>query len=161
EINFRPDPSVYDGQFTNNGWLQELPKQLTKLVWDNAALMSPATAEKLGVENDELVDLQYLGRKVSAPVWIQAGHAADCITVHLGYGRSHAGRVGGNIGFNPSSIRNSNTPCSGSGLTVTKTGLRYRLCITQDHQTMEGRHILLSGSFEEYEKEPKMFKEIE
>ena len=92
EIIFRPDPTIYDGRFANNGWLQELPKPLTKLTWDNAALISPATAQRLNLENMAEIELQYAGRTVKAPVWITPGHAADSITIHLGYGRRRAGR---------------------------------------------------------------------
>jgi molybdopterin-containing oxidoreductase family iron-sulfur binding subunit len=73
DIVFRPDPHIHDGQFANNGWLQELPKPHTRLTWDNAALISPATAERLSLSNEEVVELQYEGRKVEAPVWILPG----------------------------------------------------------------------------------------
>ena len=108
ELVFQPDPTVYDGSFANNGWLQELPKPLTTLTWDNAAIMSPATAKELGVGFGDyahggehggyhmpLVDLNLDGRTVRAPVWIMPGHAERSITVYLGYGREFAGRVGG------------------------------------------------------------------
>ncbi|HEV3204855.1 MAG TPA: hypothetical protein VGY77_10745, partial [Gemmataceae bacterium] len=101
EISFRPDPTVFDGRFANNGWLQELPKPLTNLTWDNAALLSPRTAEKLGLTSKvgvhggehgeifaDLVELNYRGRKLRTPIWIIPGHADDSITLHLGYGRT-------------------------------------------------------------------------
>src|SRR5438552_5728768 len=75
EIIYRPDPTVWDGNFSNNGWLQELPKPNTKLTWDNAAMLSPATAQRLRVVNEDVVELHYDGRKLKAPVWIMPGHA--------------------------------------------------------------------------------------
>src|SRR5207237_9982652 len=89
EIVFRPDPHIFDGRFANNGWLQELPKALSKLTWDNAAIVSPRTAQRLGLQNEDLVELHYRGRQVNAPVWIQPGHADESVTVHLGYGRTN------------------------------------------------------------------------
>ena len=94
EINFRRDPSVYDGQFSNNGWLQELPKPMNKLTWDNPVLMGPAMAERMGIKTEDLVELELNGKKVTAPVWIQVGHPDNSVTVFLGYGRRRAGRVG-------------------------------------------------------------------
>src|SRR5260370_4300614 len=77
EIVFRPDPFIFDGRFANNGWLQELPRPLTTLTWDNAAFVSPRTAERLGLQNEDLVELNYRGRKVKAPVWMVPGHADE------------------------------------------------------------------------------------
>jgi Fe-S-cluster-containing dehydrogenase component len=117
ELNIRPCPALFDGRFANNGWLQELPKPLTKISWDNAAFMSPKTAEKLGVKTNfrwtggehgraevnivelkvkiKLADGKEEERSVKAPVWILPGHADDAVTVHLGHGRDRAGRVAG------------------------------------------------------------------
>jgi MoCo/4Fe-4S cofactor protein with predicted Tat translocation signal len=173
EVIFRPDPSIHDGQFTNNPWLQELPKPLTKLTWDNAAIVSPSTAEKMGLsylveytkenesprESSEVVELNYQGRQVSAPVWILPGQADNCITVHLGYGRTRAGNIGTGIGFNAYTIRTSAEPWFGSGASVKKTGNRYSLACTQNHHSMEGRHLVRSSSFEKYKEDPKKFKE--
>ncbi len=91
EIVFRPDPTLWDGQHANNGWLQELPKPLTKLSWDNAALLSPATAKKLGVESEDVVELRFQARSALIPVWIVPGQADQTVTVHLGHGRRRAG----------------------------------------------------------------------
>ena len=88
EINFRRDPSVYDGQFANNGWLQELPKPMSKLTWDNAVLVGPKMAEREGLKTEDMVTLELNGRKISAPVWVQAGHPDNSVTVYLGYGRT-------------------------------------------------------------------------
>jgi MoCo/4Fe-4S cofactor protein with predicted Tat translocation signal len=137
ELVFRPDPTVWDGSFANNGWLQELPKPTTKLTWDNAAMLSAATAERLGVVNEDLVELRLHGRSVKAPVWIMPGHAHDSVTVHLGYGRTRAGRLGTGIGFNAYSLRTSDALCIASGLEVVKTGARYPLAATQHQHIIE------------------------
>jgi MoCo/4Fe-4S cofactor protein with predicted Tat translocation signal len=159
EIVFRPDPHIFDGRFANNGWLQELPKPLTKLTWDNAALLSPATAQRLGLQNEDLVELEFRGRKVRAPVWILPGHANDSVTVHLGYGRTNAGRVGNGAGFNAYLLRTSDAPYFGSGLEVRKTGSKYALAVTQHHFLTEGRTIVISGAIDEYRKNPGFVKE--
>jgi molybdopterin-containing oxidoreductase family iron-sulfur binding subunit len=143
---FRPDPTVWDGRFANNGWLQELPKPLTKLTWDNAALLSPATAERLGLHNGEVVALHSQGRQVSAPVWILPGHVDDAVTVHLGYGRWRAGRVGSETGFNAYQLRTSQAPWLATDLEIRKTGAQATLATTQQHHSMEGRHLVRVGT---------------
>src|SRR5512143_4143367 len=105
EILFPPDPTIWDGRYANNGWLQELSKPLTQLVWGNAVLIGPATAERLGLANEDLVELTYQGRRLEAPVWIMPGQADDTLTLHLGYGRTEAGRVGNGHGVNAYQIR--------------------------------------------------------
>ena len=102
---FRPDPTIYDGRFANNGWLQELPKPITKLTWDNAAIVSPATAHRLKAATGDMVQLTYQGRSLRAPVFIQPGHIDGAVTLHLGYGRTKAGRAGTGMGFNPYGLR--------------------------------------------------------
>jgi MoCo/4Fe-4S cofactor protein with predicted Tat translocation signal len=159
EIVFRPDPHIFDGRYANNGWLQELPKPLSKLTWDNAAVVSPRTAEQRGLQNEDLVDLNYQGRTVRAPVWIQPGHPDDSVTVALGYGRTNAGSVGNGVGFNAYALRTSDAPWFGSGLEIVKTGGKYRLATTQEHHLMEGRAIALSASIDEYRKNPGFARE--
>jgi molybdopterin-containing oxidoreductase family iron-sulfur binding subunit len=131
EICFKPDPSLYDGRYANVGWLQELPKQITNLSWDNAALMSLATAEALGVEQSDAVEIDVNGRKVVAGALVVPGHADGAVTVHLGLGRRvEAGRVGGGVGFNAYLLRTADAPYAAAG-TVTKTGGTYDLCVTK------------------------------
>lgn len=154
EIVFRADPSVFDGRFANNGWLQELPKPQTKLTWDNAALVSPATARRLGVSAGDVVDLAYRGRRVKAPIWILPGQAADSVTVHLGYGRRRTGHVATGTGFDAYAIRTSAAPWFEHGLEVRPTGERYQLVTTQNQQTMEGRAIVRSAPLEEFRRTP-------
>ena len=100
ELIFRPDPNVYDGRYANVGWLQELPKPVTNLSWDNAALVSGATMEKLGLEENDIIEISAGGFKVKAPVLVAPGHPDNSATLHLGYGRTAAGRVGSGAGFN-------------------------------------------------------------
>jgi molybdopterin-containing oxidoreductase family iron-sulfur binding subunit len=153
EIAFRPDPSVWDGRFNNNAWLQELPKPFTKLTWDNAALISPDTAARHGLANGDVVDLGLHGRKVAAPVWILEGQPEDVVTVHLGYGRTRTGRVGEGAGFDAYRIRTSRAPWHVTGLSLERTGQTYELVTTQHHQTMEGHHLLRSMSLAEFERQ--------
>jgi molybdopterin-containing oxidoreductase family iron-sulfur binding subunit len=162
ELVFRPDPSVFDGRYANVGWLQELPKPLTKLTWDNAALMSPATAERLGVLTEatsrgtktDMVELRYRGRSVHAPALAVPGHPEGTVTVHLGYGRARAGRVGSGLGFNAYALRTADAPWFGGGLEVRKTGERYTLAITQQHWSLEGRNVVRAGTRAQYDQDP-------
>ncbi len=139
EITFRPDPTIWDGRYANNGWLQELPKPLTKLTWDNVAVISPATAERLKVATADLLSLQYRGRTVEAPAWILPGQAEGTITVHLGYGRTRVGRVGEGAGYNAYAIRVADAPWSDIGLEVKNTGRVHPLATTESHRYVETR----------------------
>ena len=132
EIIFRPDANVYDGRWSNVGWLQELPKPVTNLSWDNAALVSGATLTKLGLEEDNIVEITVNGRKVNAPVIAVPGHPDNSVTVHLGYGREFAGRVGSGQGFNAYLIRTSDAPFYAAG-TLKKLDGIWGLAITKSH----------------------------
>jgi MoCo/4Fe-4S cofactor protein with predicted Tat translocation signal len=154
EIAFRPDPTIWDGSYANLGWLQELPKPITKLTWDNAALMSPSTAERLGVESQEIVELTLGSRSVRVPAWIVPGHADHSVTVHLGYGRRRAGKIGTGAGFDANTLRASSAMWQTFGANVRTTRDRYVLACTQDHHSMEGRDIVRAGSLEKYRQHP-------
>jgi MoCo/4Fe-4S cofactor protein with predicted Tat translocation signal len=156
ELLFQPDPTLWDGRFANNGWLQELPKPMSKLTWDNAALLSPALAERLGLGNEEVVELRLQGQAVRAPVWIMPGHADHTVTVPLGYGRWRAGRVGTGAGFNAYALRTSSALWSASGLEIRKTGAHYPLASTQHHHSMEGRDLVRVGTLSEYLARPEL-----
>jgi molybdopterin-containing oxidoreductase family iron-sulfur binding subunit len=149
EIVFVPSPSLHDGRFANDGWLQELPDPLTKLTWDNPALLSPKTAETLGLANEELVRLDYAGRSLELPVWILPGMADGVVAVTLGYGRQRAGRIGSGVGFDTFTVRSSRAPGFDSGVTLTRLGRRYPLSATQDHGSMEGRPIVRESTVAE------------
>ena len=132
EIIFRPDPNVYDGRWSNVGWLQELPKPVTNLSWDNAALVSGATLTRLGLEEDDIIELTVAGNKVKAPVVAVPGHPDNSVTVYLGYGREFAGRVGSGAGFNAYLIRTSADPMYVTG-TVAKMDGKWGVAITKSH----------------------------
>jgi molybdopterin-containing oxidoreductase family iron-sulfur binding subunit len=178
ELAFAPDPTVLDGSFANNGWLQELPKPSTTLTWDNAALMSPKTAQQLGIEWGEyahggehggfkmpVVELTAGGRSLQAAAWIVPGHADGSITVHFGYGREFAGRVGGQrehrVGVNAYSMRTSAQPWFIPNVRVTKTDRTHLLACTQEHHLMENRDLVRSASLEEYRHKPNFAAEPE
>ena len=153
EIVFVPSPSLHDGRFANDGWLQELPDPLTKLTWDNPALVSPRTAEMLGLANEEMVRLDYAGRSLELPVWILPGMADGVVALTLGYGRQRAGRVGSGVGFNTFTVRASKAPGFDSGVTLTRLGRTYPLSATQDHGSMEGRPIVRESTLAELRSE--------
>jgi molybdopterin-containing oxidoreductase family iron-sulfur binding subunit len=160
EIVFRPDSTIYDGRFANNAWLQELPKPITKLTWDNAVFLSPATAARLGIASEEVVRLTCRGRSVEAAAWILPGHADNSATLPLGYGRTRAGKFGTKAGFNAYALRASDALGGETGLEIAKTGRTYKLVTTQHHDNMEGRALVRAGTLEEYEKNPKFAKEM-
>ncbi|HEX4782580.1 MAG TPA: 4Fe-4S dicluster domain-containing protein [Usitatibacter sp.] len=135
---FRPDAAVHGGEFAPNAWLQELPRPESKLVWDNAAYVSPASASQLGVKNGDLIEVSVAGRKVRAPAWILTGHADGTITLPLGYGRERAGPVGSHVGFDAYPLRAAATPWD-VACTVTREGGARALAATQLHTSMEGR----------------------
>jgi molybdopterin-containing oxidoreductase family iron-sulfur binding subunit len=139
---FRPDPRVHDGAFSNNAWLQELPKPITELTWENVALVSPVTARTRGLKNEEVVEIELRGRKIRAPVWVLPGHADEAVTVHFGYGRTEGGRVALNAGFNAFGLQTSTRPAFDDGATLRATGLHHPLASTQSHSRMEGRDLV-------------------
>ncbi len=154
EIVFRPDPTIWDGRYANNGWLQELPKPLAKFSWDSAALLSPATARRLEVASDDVLELSYRGRPIRIPAWIMPGQAEGSITVFLGHGRRRAGRVGTGVGVDVSAMRHSDAPWFGSGLELKKTGERHQVASMHHHFNMEGRDLIRTGTLEEYRRDP-------
>ena len=154
EIVFEPDQTVWDGRFTNNAWLQELPKPLTKLTWDNAAFINPATATKLGVDTNDVVSMQLRGRSLEAAVFIQPGQPDDVIVITLGYGRKAGGNVLAGTGFNAYAIRSSDALWFDSGVEVTKTGKTYALAATHEHWTMENRDLIREATLQEYQQNP-------
>ena len=115
-----PSPALHDGRYANDGWLQELPDPITKLTWDNPALVSPKTAETLVLANEDVVRVDYSGRSLEIPVWLVPGMADGVVALTLGYGRSQAGRIGSGVGFDTFKVRSSKAPGFDSGVTLTK-----------------------------------------
>jgi MoCo/4Fe-4S cofactor protein with predicted Tat translocation signal len=176
ELTIKPDPNIYDGRFANNGWLQELPKPQTKIAWDNVLLVSPKTARDIGYNDDErealvnerqtiVVNLNYRGRTLRAPLWVIPGHADGCATLHFGYGRLGGGHIAtaaeGSVGVNVYPIRLSDAMTGGGGAQIAR--LRepaYPIACTQEHQSLNlrdvggDRKIIHTGTFDEYRQNP-------
>jgi MoCo/4Fe-4S cofactor protein with predicted Tat translocation signal len=155
EVVFLPSPALHDGRFANDGWLQELPDPLTKLTWDNPALVSPKTAETLGLGNEQVVRVDYSGRSLDLPVWILPGMADGVVALTVGYGRSRAGRIGSGVGFDAFTVRQSRAPGFDGGVTLTKLGRTYPLSATQNHGSMEGRPIVRESTLAELQSKTK------
>ncbi|MFQ6612636.1 MAG: TAT-variant-translocated molybdopterin oxidoreductase [Fidelibacterota bacterium] len=173
EIVFSPSRSVFDGRFANNGWLQELPDPITKLTWDNAALISKTTARSLGVKSGDLVALNYRKRSLTLPVWVLPGQADFTVTLPLGYGRDFKGYVGGSVGFNGYVLRTSGAMEFDRSLSLTPTGETYALASTQDHGGLEAEKLateeiesrlpvlIRETELQEYQRHPDFVKEYE
>jgi MoCo/4Fe-4S cofactor protein with predicted Tat translocation signal len=182
EISIRPDPSIYDGRFANNGWLQEVPKPLNKVTWDNVALISPKTAQRLGINQgrdereiagarqgttfintkggnlfSDLVTVKYAGMDIQKPVpmWITPGQPDDVITLFMGYGRTRSGKIGTGIGYSVFDARRSDSMDFSSG-EIVRTGDTATIASTQTHFNMEGRDLLRVWDLEEFNKNPDM-----
>ncbi|WP_263355777.1 TAT-variant-translocated molybdopterin oxidoreductase [Acidicapsa ligni] len=133
EIIFRADPTIFDGRYSNVGWLQELPKPVTNLSWDNAALMSGATLTRLDVEEGDILEINLGGRAVRTPVLVVPGHPDNSVSLYLGYGREAAGRVGSGQGFNAFLIRNSSAPLVAAGASLKKVDGKWGFAVTKSH----------------------------
>ena len=182
EINILPDPNIHDGRYANNGWMQELPKPLNKVTWDNVGLISPRTASRLGINvgNDpgefvggeqgvsfvntkgsnqfsDLVTVNYGGQNIAkgVPMWISPGQPDDVVTIFMGYGRTRAGRVGNDVGYNVFDVRRSDAMDWSLG-NISKTGEQTTITSTQIHFNMEGRDLLRSWDLEKYNEDPNM-----
>jgi molybdopterin-containing oxidoreductase family iron-sulfur binding subunit len=137
DIVFRPDPTVWDGRFANVGWLQELPKTLTTVTWSNVIAVSPALAKRLAATNGDHVEATVGERRISGPLWIMPGQADNTVALYLGYGRTRAGRVGDNLGYDAYQVRLDAEPWLTQG-SLRKLDTREDLPVTQLHHRMEG-----------------------
>ncbi len=161
EVVFHRDYTLDDGRYNNNGWLQEMPDPVTKLVWDNAVLLSRKTAQELGLKNSDVVEVQLGGRSVRGPVWVQPGLADYTLGLALGYGRKKTGRVGVGTGFDVYPLRTTEAEYIAAGATLRTTGESYPIYTTQDHWSMEGRPIIREANLETYRANPDFAKGME
>ena len=164
EIIFRPDPTIWDGRFANNGWLQELPKPLTKITWDPTAWISLRTAEERGLRDGDVIELRFRGNTAKLPVAIVPGHPEGAVTAFFGYGRQVVGRVGQapeDVAkeFNVFRLRTSDALWFGSGLEIAKTG-RYLIARTQEHHLMEDRNPVRAATIEQYQKDHEIISHM-
>jgi MoCo/4Fe-4S cofactor protein with predicted Tat translocation signal len=155
EIVFRPDPAVGDGAFSNNAWLQEMPKPQNKMTWDNAVWISPKSAERYGVGTGDVIEIALSGRKVEGPVWVLPGHADESLTVHFGYGRTRAGKVGDQVGFNAYALSTTSARTHAIGAAITRKSHGYKFANTQHTQTMEERDPFRAATLAEYHQRPE------
>jgi MoCo/4Fe-4S cofactor protein with predicted Tat translocation signal len=154
ELVFQPCAKLHDGRNANNAWLQELPDPVTKVVWDNPLLMSPGTAQTLGVEDDDVVRVDAAGRSLELPVFRVPGMADGTLVATLGYGRRAAGRVGDGVGANAFLLRTAASPDLVVGVTATATGRDTHVVQTQEHGAMEDRPIYRQGTLAQYKAKP-------
>jgi len=168
EIVFRPDTKVYDGRFANNGWLQELPDPMTRVTWDNPALMNPKTAAALGLNpfEDAVISIQLGSNSVEVPVYVLPGQPENSISLPLGYGRTAAGNVGNGVGFNVYQIRTTAGMNMQSGATAKATDKKYVLATVQNHHIIEAvsqkaiaariPDLIKQADFADYQKDPAL-----
>ena len=133
EVNFRPDPTIWDGRFANNGWLQECPKPITKITWDNAILVSPNTAHKYGWNNNDELQLELNGGSVKGAIFMVPGQPDETLTLNLGYGRTQVGKIGTGAGFDANQLRTTANPWMAYGVKVAKLGTIYKIAATAQH----------------------------
>ena len=160
EVSFHADPYIHDGRYSNNGWLQELPRPLTRLTWDNAIMVSAATAKKLGVETEDVVELNDHGRTVWGAIWVMPGQPDDSIAIHLGFGRTKSGRAGNGAGFDAYRLRITAGQTYISGVAVKKLGKKFPLASVQMQGNMAGRPVARYGTIQEYIKNADFAREM-
>ncbi|HWV99384.1 MAG TPA: TAT-variant-translocated molybdopterin oxidoreductase [Candidatus Acidoferrum sp.] len=161
EVVFARDYSVDDGRYNNNGWLQEMPDPITKVVWDNVVLISRKTAAEFGVKNSDVVEITLGGRSIRGPIWVQPGLADYSLGLALGYGRDRTGRVGRDAGFNVYPLRTAETQNFAMGATLRSVGMTYPISCTQSHWSLEGRPIIREADLEQYREHPRFAKHME
>ena len=161
EVVFARDYSVDDGRYNNNGWLQEMPDPITKVVWDNVVLISRKTAAEYGVKNTDVVEITLGGRSIRGPIWVQPGLADYSLGLALGYGRQRTGRVGRGTGFNVYPLRTAEGQNFAVGATLRAVAMTYPISCTQSHWSLEGRPIIREADLEQYREHPKFAKNME
>jgi len=166
EIQFRPDPVLWDGRQANNGWLQELPKPVTNLTWDNAAMVSPRTAEELkfkqnfawtggerGSTETDIAEITVAGRKLKAAVHVVPAMADGVVILHLGLGRDRVGKVGKGVGFDAYKLRGTDAMWNAAVPEMRRTGERHTLAVAGAHSAMESRRPVRHATVEQYKND--------
>jgi molybdopterin-containing oxidoreductase family iron-sulfur binding subunit len=172
EVSFYPSASMYDGSYANNGWAMECPDPMTKIIWGNAALVSPKTAKEKGLADNDEVKISVSGQTLTAGVRIQPGLADNSIAISLGYGRAVAGRIGKEVGYNAYALRTTGGFWYAEGASIEKTGGTVIIGTTQEHHRMEEpklvswqpantRPLAREATLEEYKKNPKVIEEMQ
>jgi Fe-S-cluster-containing dehydrogenase component len=154
EVVFLADNKLLDGRHANNAWLQELPDPITRITWDNAALIAPSTAQALGVASGDMLRLTSKAGSIDIVAWVQPGQARGSIGLPMGWGRKRGGRHALGAGFDVYPLRTSEAPHFAAGVKLTKLGTRYALSQTQEHDVMEGRPIALDATLAAYRAQP-------
>ena len=150
DVSFHADPYILDGRYSNNAWLQELPRPVTRLTWDNAVVVSHKTAKDLDVEDEDIVEITVNGQTVWGSVWRVAGQPDGSLGLTIGYGRTNSGRAGNGAGFDVNRLRTISSPFLAVGAQVKKHGKKLRLAAVQHHFTMEGREVVKTAPISEY-----------
>jgi MoCo/4Fe-4S cofactor protein with predicted Tat translocation signal len=158
DLLFRPDPLIWDGRFTDNPWLLEMPRPFTRLTWDNAALIAPTTAKRLGLETEDVVEITVQNRKLRMPIFVLPGQAAECITLPLGFGR-RAGGLGVDVGVDAYRLRVTASPWLAAADAIAKTGDKLPLATTQGQDRVAGRDLIHEGTLAEFQKNPKFLEQ--
>ena len=156
ELVFAACPKLHDGASANNAWLQELPDPVTKVVWDNPLLLSPATAAARSLRDGDVARVETGGRSLELPVFRVPGMADGTLVLTLGYGRRNAGRVGTGVGFDGYSLRAKTALDLTTDVRLSRTGRSQLLSQTQEHGSMDGRDIVREASLERYRRDPKL-----
>jgi Fe-S-cluster-containing dehydrogenase component/anaerobic selenocysteine-containing dehydrogenase len=153
EAVFLADNKMFDGRYANNSWLQELPDQITRITWDNAALIAPSTAKQLGIENGDMIKVTVGSASIEIVAWKQPGQAPSTVGLALGWGRTKAGSTGTGAGFDVYPLRTSSAPHYAPAK-IEKLGKTYPLSQTQEHDSMESRPLILDADLDEYKAQP-------
>jgi Fe-S-cluster-containing dehydrogenase component len=160
DVLFRADDAVGDGRFAHNTWRLELPRPFTRLTWDNAALIAPATAGRLKFANGDVARIVAFEQEIDAPVFVLSGQAPDCVTLPLGFGR-RAGGLGVEAGFDAYRLRQSTAPWIIEASSLVKTGRKVELAGVQGHDRIAGRDLVRAGTLAELQNNPSFLRHDE
>jgi molybdopterin-containing oxidoreductase family iron-sulfur binding subunit len=154
EAVFRPDFTIWDGRYSNNGWLQELPKPILQLAWDNIIAVSPKTAQQLSLNDEDYVEIGIENRQEKGMILRVPGHPDGSITLYFGYGRSRSGATGSHSGYNAYLLQNHRSPFFSAQVQLKKLGTRGELATVHTHSQMEGREIIIHSELEKLKTDP-------